>query len=97
MLAQTLDADGRGSTIRISCCAFVIIINTPDPAFWQPIQDHCRALGVSASCFINAEKVKGFQAGALRIAMDAHGAADAEDFIGDPDSADYGACSTRTG
>ena len=54
----------------------VIINNTPDPAFWQPIQDHCRALGERFK-FINAEKVQGFKAGALRIAME-RTAADAE-------------------
>ncbi len=54
----------------------VIINNTPDPAFWQPIQDHCRVLG-ERFIFINAEKVEGFKAGALRIAMD-RTAADAE-------------------
>ncbi len=68
----------------------VIINNTPDPAFWQPIQDHCRELG-ERFVFINAEKVKGFKAGALRIAMD-RTAVDAEiigiidaDYCVDPD------------
>jgi hypothetical protein len=68
----------------------VIINNTPDPAFWQPIQDHCRMLGERFK-FINAEKVKGFKAGALKIAMD-RTAADAEiigiidaDYVVDPD------------
>ena len=65
----------RGSTIRISN-ASCIINNTPDPEFWQPIQDHCRALGERFK-FINAEKVQGFKAGALRIAME-RTAADAE-------------------
>jgi cellulose synthase/poly-beta-1,6-N-acetylglucosamine synthase-like glycosyltransferase len=48
----------------------VIINNTPDPTFWQPIQDHCRTLG-ERFIFINAEKVQGFKAGALRIAWSA--------------------------
>jgi cellulose synthase/poly-beta-1,6-N-acetylglucosamine synthase-like glycosyltransferase len=67
MLKQTLDAVARLDYPNFECV--VIINNTPDPAFWQPIQDHCRALGERFK-FINAEKVKGFKAGALRIAME---------------------------
>ncbi|TPQ34280.1 glycosyl transferase family 2 [Bradyrhizobium guangdongense] len=67
MLKQTLDALARLDYPNYECV--VIINNTPDPAFWQPIQDHCRALGERFK-FINAEKVQGFKAGALRIAMD---------------------------
>src|SRR6202007_2713813 len=74
MLKQTLDAVARLDYPNFECV--VIINNTPDPAFWQPIQDHCRALG-ERFVFINAEKVKGFKAGALRIAME-RTAADAE-------------------
>src|SRR5947207_4563914 len=67
MLKQTLDAVSRLDYPNFECVR--IINNTPDPAFWQPIQDHCRTLGERFK-FINAEKVKGFKAGALRIAMD---------------------------
>lgn len=74
MLKQTLDAVSRLDYPNFECV--VIINNTPDPEFWQPIQDHCRALGERFK-FINAEKVTGFKAGALRIAMD-RTAADAE-------------------
>src|SRR5579864_5094653 len=74
MLKQTLDAVARLDYPNFECV--VIINNTPDPAFWQPIHDHCRTLGERFK-FINAEKVKGFKAGALRIAMD-RTAADAE-------------------
>jgi exo-beta-1,3-glucanase (GH17 family)/cellulose synthase/poly-beta-1,6-N-acetylglucosamine synthase-like glycosyltransferase len=74
MLKQTLDAVSRLDYPNFECV--VIINNTPDPEFWQPIQDHCRALGERFK-FINAEKVKGFKAGALRIAME-RTAADAE-------------------
>jgi exo-beta-1,3-glucanase (GH17 family)/cellulose synthase/poly-beta-1,6-N-acetylglucosamine synthase-like glycosyltransferase len=88
MLKQTLDAVARLDYPNFECV--VIINNTPDPAFWQPIQDHCRMLGERFK-FINAEKVKGFKAGALRIAMD-RTAADAEiigiidaDYVVDPD------------
>jgi exo-beta-1,3-glucanase (GH17 family)/cellulose synthase/poly-beta-1,6-N-acetylglucosamine synthase-like glycosyltransferase len=88
MLKQTLDALARLDYPNFECV--VIINNTPDPAFWQPIQDHCRALGERFK-FINAEKVQGFKAGALRIAMD-RTAADAEiigiidaDYVVQPD------------
>jgi exo-beta-1,3-glucanase (GH17 family)/cellulose synthase/poly-beta-1,6-N-acetylglucosamine synthase-like glycosyltransferase len=74
MLKQTLDALSRLDYPNFECV--VIINNTPDPTFWQPIQDHCRALGERFK-FINAEKVVGFKAGALRIAME-RTAADAE-------------------
>lgn len=74
MLKLTLDAVGRLDYPNFECV--VIINNTPDPAYWQPIQDHCRTLG-ERFIFINAEKVEGFKAGALRIAMD-RTAADAE-------------------
>ncbi|WP_315767915.1 MULTISPECIES: glycosyltransferase [unclassified Bradyrhizobium] len=74
MLKQTLDALAQLDYPNYECV--IIINNTPDPAFWQPIQDHCRMLG-ERFVFINAEKVKGFKAGALRIAMD-RTAADAE-------------------
>jgi exo-beta-1,3-glucanase (GH17 family)/cellulose synthase/poly-beta-1,6-N-acetylglucosamine synthase-like glycosyltransferase len=88
MLKQTLDAVSRLDYPNFECV--VIINNTPDPAFWQPIQDHCRALGERFK-FINAEKVQGFKAGALRIAMD-RTAVDAEiigiidaDYVVEPD------------
>jgi exo-beta-1,3-glucanase (GH17 family)/cellulose synthase/poly-beta-1,6-N-acetylglucosamine synthase-like glycosyltransferase len=67
MLKLTLDAVSRLDYPNFECV--VIINNTPDPEFWQPIQDHCRALGERFK-FINAEKVSGFKAGALRIAME---------------------------
>ena len=88
MLKATLDAVSRLDYPNFECV--VIINNTPDPAFWQPIQDHCRELGERFK-FINAEKVSGFKAGALRIAMD-RTAVDAEiigvidaDYCVDPD------------
>jgi cellulose synthase/poly-beta-1,6-N-acetylglucosamine synthase-like glycosyltransferase/exo-beta-1,3-glucanase (GH17 family) len=88
MLKQTLDAVAKLNYPNFECV--VIINNTPDPAFWQPIQDHCRALG-ERFIFINAEKVQGFKAGALRLAME-RTAADAEiigvidaDYMVDPD------------
>src|SRR5467141_3152257 len=88
MLKATLDAVARLDYPNFECV--VVINNTPDPEFWQPIQDHCRALGERFK-FINAEKVEGFKAGALRIAM-ARTAVDAEiigiidaDYVVQPD------------
>jgi exo-beta-1,3-glucanase (GH17 family)/cellulose synthase/poly-beta-1,6-N-acetylglucosamine synthase-like glycosyltransferase len=88
MLKQTLDAVSRLDYPNFECV--VIINNTPDPEFWQPIQDHCRVLGERFK-FINAEKVEGFKAGALRIAME-RTAVDAEiigiidaDYVVQPD------------
>jgi exo-beta-1,3-glucanase (GH17 family)/cellulose synthase/poly-beta-1,6-N-acetylglucosamine synthase-like glycosyltransferase len=67
MLKLTLDAVARLDYPNFECV--VIINNTPDPAFTQPIQDYCRTLG-ERFIFINALKVEGFKAGALRIAME---------------------------
>jgi cellulose synthase/poly-beta-1,6-N-acetylglucosamine synthase-like glycosyltransferase/exo-beta-1,3-glucanase (GH17 family) len=92
MLKQTLDAVSRLDYPNFECV--VIINNTPDPEFWQPIQDHCRVLGERFK-FINAEKVEGFKAGALRIAME-RTAIDAEiigiidaDYVVQPDWLKY--------
>jgi exo-beta-1,3-glucanase (GH17 family)/cellulose synthase/poly-beta-1,6-N-acetylglucosamine synthase-like glycosyltransferase len=74
MLKQTLDALARLEYPNWECV--VVINNTPDPAQWRPIEDHCRALGERFK-FVNAEKVEGFKAGALRIAL-THTAPDAE-------------------
>src|SRR5258708_6096194 len=88
MLKQTPDAVSRLDYPNFECV--VIINNTPDPDFWQPIQDHCRALGERFK-FINAEKLQGFKPAALRIAMD-RTAVDAEiigiidaDYVVQPD------------
>ena len=74
MLKATLDALARLDYPNYECV--VVINNTPDPAFWQPIQNHCRALGERFK-FINENNVGGYKAGALRLAL-AHTAADAE-------------------
>jgi cellulose synthase/poly-beta-1,6-N-acetylglucosamine synthase-like glycosyltransferase len=87
MLKQTLDAVARLDYPNFECV--VIINNTPDPAFWLPIEEHCRALGERFK-FVRADDVIGFKAGALRLAQ-VHTAADAEivgvidaDYIVDP-------------
>src|SRR5262247_1800050 len=74
MLKATLDAVARLDYPNFECV--VVINNTPDPAFWRPIEDHCRALGERFK-FINEDNVGGYKAGALRLAL-AHTAPDAE-------------------
>ena len=66
MLKQTLDALARLEYANWECV--VVVNNTPDPAFWRPIEDHCRRLGERFK-FINAEQVEGYKAGALRLAL----------------------------
>ncbi|BBF92266.1 glycosyl transferase family 2 [Blastochloris tepida] len=66
MLKATLDAVSRLEYPNFEC--IVIINNTPDPAYWQPIEEHCRLLGERFK-FLNEPKVQGFKAGALRIAL----------------------------
>jgi exo-beta-1,3-glucanase (GH17 family)/cellulose synthase/poly-beta-1,6-N-acetylglucosamine synthase-like glycosyltransferase len=74
MLKATLDAVARLDYPNFEC--IVVINNTPDPAFWRPIEEHCRVLGDRFK-FINEDNVNGYKAGALRLAL-AHTAADAE-------------------
>jgi exo-beta-1,3-glucanase (GH17 family)/cellulose synthase/poly-beta-1,6-N-acetylglucosamine synthase-like glycosyltransferase len=74
MLKATLDSVARLNYPNFECV--VVVNNTPDPAFWQPIQEHCLALGERFK-FVNADNLQGFKAGALRLAL-AHTASDAE-------------------
>jgi len=74
MLKATLDSVSRLNYPNFECV--VVLNNTPDPAFWQPVQEHCAALGERFK-FIYADNLAGFKAGALRLAVD-HTAADAE-------------------
>ncbi len=74
MLKATLDAVSRLAWPNFEC--IVVINNTPDPALWQPVEEHCRTLGDRFK-FLNVQKLEGFKAGALRVAM-AHTAPDAE-------------------
>ena len=67
MLKATLDALARLDYPNFECV--VVINNTPDPAFWRPIEDHCRALGARFK-FIHQDNVSGFKAGALRLALE---------------------------
>jgi exo-beta-1,3-glucanase (GH17 family)/glycosyltransferase involved in cell wall biosynthesis len=74
MLKLTLDAVSRLEYPNFECV--VVINNTPDPAFWQPIEEYCRALGERFK-FINVDNLAGYKAGALRLAL-ANTADDAE-------------------
>lgn len=74
MLKATLDAVSRLAYPNFECV--VVVNNTPDPAMWQPVEEHCRTLG-DRFRFVNVEKLEGFKAGALRVAM-AHTSPDAE-------------------
>jgi exo-beta-1,3-glucanase (GH17 family)/cellulose synthase/poly-beta-1,6-N-acetylglucosamine synthase-like glycosyltransferase len=74
MLIQTLDAVARLDYSNFEC--IVLINNTPEPELWQPIEQHCRALGERFK-FFNAENLAGFKAGALRLGL-THTAPDAE-------------------
>ena len=88
MLKQTLDAIARLDYPNYECV--VVINNTPDPALWLPIEEHCRTLGGRFK-FVRADELAGFKAGALRLAL-VHTAADAEvigvldaDYVVQPD------------
>jgi len=68
----------------------VVINNTPDPALWRPVEEHCRTLGERFK-FVRVENLEGYKAGALRLAL-SHTAPDAEiigsidaDYVLDPD------------
>jgi len=67
MLKQTLDAVARLDYPNLECV--LVINNTPDPAMWLPIEEHCRLLGERFK-FLRADNVEGFKAGALRLAME---------------------------
>ena len=83
MIKATLDAVARLNYPNFEC--IIVINNTPSPAMWEPVEEHCRALGERFR-FVNAPRLDGYKAGALRLAL-AQTAADAE-IIGIIDS-DY--------
>src|SRR5271169_2604957 len=74
MLKATLDAVARIDYPNVECV--LVINNTPDPALWRPVEEHCLTLGERFK-FLQVENLAGYKAGALRIAL-AHTAADAE-------------------
>jgi cellulose synthase/poly-beta-1,6-N-acetylglucosamine synthase-like glycosyltransferase len=83
MLKATLDAVARLNYQNFEC--IIVVNNTPSPAMWEPVEEHCRMLDERFR-FVNAPRLDGYKAGALRLAM-THTAADAE-IIGIIDS-DY--------
>src|SRR3984885_11219034 len=87
MLLRTIDWVARLDYPNFECV--VVINNTPDPSFWEPIEIRCRQLGPRFK-FLRVENLQGFKAAALRLAM-AKTAADAEiigvidaDYVVDP-------------
>jgi len=88
MLKQTLDAVARLAYPNFEC--IVVINNTPDPALWRPVEEHCKTLGERFK-FVREDNLTGFKAGALRLALN-RTAEDAEiigvldaDYVVDPD------------
>jgi exo-beta-1,3-glucanase (GH17 family)/cellulose synthase/poly-beta-1,6-N-acetylglucosamine synthase-like glycosyltransferase len=74
MLKASLDAVARLDYPNLECV--LVVNNTPDPALWRPIEEHCHALGERFK-FVRVENLTGYKAGALRIAL-SHTAADAQ-------------------
>ena len=74
MLRQTLDSVAQLDWPNFECV--VVINNTPDPALWEPVEDHCRLLGPRFK-FVRDDRLEGFKAGALRLALE-HTAPEAE-------------------
>jgi cellulose synthase/poly-beta-1,6-N-acetylglucosamine synthase-like glycosyltransferase len=74
MLKLTLDAVARLDYPNFECV--LVINNTPDPAMWRPVEEHCKTLGERFK-FVREDNLQGFKAGALRLAL-ARTASDAE-------------------
>src|SRR4029079_5846041 len=66
MLKLTLDAVARLDYADFEC--IVVINNTPDAALWRPVEEHCQTLGARFKC-VREDKLLGFKAGALRLAL----------------------------
>jgi GT2 family glycosyltransferase len=88
MLKASLDAVARLDYPNLECV--VVVNNTPDPALWRPIEEHCLALGERFK-FVRADQLTGYKAGALRLAL-SHTATDAQiigiidaDYVVSPD------------
>jgi len=66
MLKETLDALAAQDYPHFE----VVLIdnNTTDPALWQPVRDHCEKLGPRFR-FFHYEKLAGFKAGAMNVAL----------------------------
>jgi exo-beta-1,3-glucanase (GH17 family)/cellulose synthase/poly-beta-1,6-N-acetylglucosamine synthase-like glycosyltransferase len=66
MLRQTLDSVAKLDWPNFECV--VAINNTPEAAYWRPIEEHCELLGPRFK-FVRADRLEGFKAGALRLAL----------------------------
>ena len=66
MLKATLDAVASLAYPNFECV--IVVNNTPDAAMWRPVEEHCRTLGKRFR-FVNAPKLEGYKAGALRLAL----------------------------
>jgi len=66
MLIRTLDALSRLDYPRYE--VLVIDNNTKDPAVWQPVEAHCKALG-DRFRFFHVDPLSGFKSGALNYAL----------------------------
>jgi cellulose synthase/poly-beta-1,6-N-acetylglucosamine synthase-like glycosyltransferase/exo-beta-1,3-glucanase (GH17 family) len=66
MLLRTIDSVAQLDYPNFECV--VVINNTPDPAFWQPIEARCRELGPRFK-FVCVQNLVGFKAAALRLAI----------------------------
>jgi len=70
MLLRTID-----SVARLRLPGFLSVWsssnNTPDPAFWEPIERRCRELGPALQVLSASRNLEGFKAAALRLAMGA--------------------------
>jgi cellulose synthase/poly-beta-1,6-N-acetylglucosamine synthase-like glycosyltransferase/exo-beta-1,3-glucanase (GH17 family) len=87
MLLHTIESVAQLDYPDFECV--VVINNTPDPAFWEPIERRCQELGERFK-FVCVQNLEGFKAAALRVAM-TKTAADAEiigvidaDYLVDP-------------
>ena len=69
MLKATLDAVARLDYPNFEC--IIVINNTPDPAFWRPIEEHCRALGDRFK-FVREDNVAGLQGGRVAACARSH-------------------------
>ncbi|MDX2203400.1 MAG: glycosyltransferase [Hyphomicrobiaceae bacterium] len=66
MVKQTLNSVARLDYPDLEC--IIVVNNTPDPALWRPIEEHCRLLGERFK-FVREDNLEGFKAGALRLAL----------------------------
>jgi exo-beta-1,3-glucanase (GH17 family)/cellulose synthase/poly-beta-1,6-N-acetylglucosamine synthase-like glycosyltransferase len=87
MLRETLDSVAKLDWSNFECV--VVSNNTQDASLWRPVEEHCKALGPRFK-FVHVERLEGFKAGALRLAL-AHSAPETEiigvidaDYVVDP-------------